>query len=236
MAWHCKSTGGYVSNYPVTGYPDSDGIDNCREIWNMLRMRGWTPTAVAGLLACIALESGYNPWRWQNNNIQSSTSYNNIVGSGVAYGLVQWDPASYNNIDRPHRNQYIENPHSINLPGYGPNLSDIPGNPLDGAAQIYFLDDYGWVGSYQQSTVYPYYGAMCPTFASFKSDTVQTPADLATVWAANFERSSGVISSKPTRDPLATQLYVMISNWIPLQPTLPTWLLMKWRDDNMRKN
>ena len=225
MAWHCKPTGGYVLNSP-TGWPDPDGEDNINEIWSMLRTRGWTETAAAGFLACVGLESGYNPWRWQGGP-PSVNTYKNIVGSGRAYGLVQWDPASYLNYDRPNLNKYIDNPNSINLPGYGPNFSDQTGNTLDGAAQIAFIDSFGWIGQYFPSTDYPYYGTMCPSYASFKADTTHTPADLATVWAANFERSQGVISSKPWRDPLADHLYQMLSG-APARK-FPAWLLLRWR-------
>lgn len=232
MPWHCKNYGGYTTSTPVYNYPDADGIDNVTEIWSMLRTRGWTATAAAGLLTCIAYESGYNPWAWQNG-IPSSSQVNYLPTSPHrAYGLVQWDPASYNNIYRNHYNKYIENPNAMNKAGYGPNFSDQPGSNLDGAAQIAYLDDFGWIGQYYVTPgYYETYGQMCPSFASFKSDTTHTPADLATVWVVNFERPTNPMNNKAGRDALAPELYNLISG---IQPSgIPAWLLLKWRQNQI---
>lgn len=234
MAWHCKNYGGYTTSTPVSNYPDADGIENVTLIWQLLRTRGWTASACAGLLTCIAYESGYNPWAWRGG-IPTYSSRNALPRSGRSYGLVQWDPASYNNAqyiaqEGTHPNKYIDNPNSMNLAGYGPNFSDQPGNINDGAAQITFLDASGWVGQYSKSTAYPYYGNMCPTFNSFKTDTSHSPADLATVWVVNFERPSDPMGNKPGRDALAPELYNLITG---VPSAFPVWLLLKWRQNQI---
>lgn len=246
MPWHCKATGGYVSNNPVTGYPDSDGEDNCKAIWNTLRPLGWTATACAGLLTCIALESGYNPWRWENNAIQTVAGVDlerydpdNNINLCHGYGLVQWTPASYENVDYynyhgQHANKYLKNPNSMYLSGYAPNYADQSGGTYDGAAQMRYLNSYGYVGQYSRSTLYPYYGNMCPYFSDFKSDTTHTPAELATVWVVNFERPSNPMGNIAVRNNLAPLLYQLITN-TPPPSGIPVWLLMKWRNDNMKR-
>ncbi len=238
MSWHCKSSGGYTTNTPVTRYPDADGIDNCIEIWNTLSARGWTANAVAGMLTCAAFESGYNPWRWEADHIfqnSAAADADNYPGS-YGYGLLQWTPASYMNAAyyaargvRP--NKYINNPHSINLPGYGPNYIDTPGSTLDGRAQMIYLDTYGYVGSYYNSG--GTYGNMEPTFADFKAST-RPASDLCEVWVTNFERPQDPSGNRPARQALAPLLYDLISG-VPPTKALPIWLLFKMRENNFRR-
>lgn len=235
MPWHAKSSGGYTTSTPVYYYPDADGQDNCLMIWSMLRTRGWTPNAAAGLLTCIALESGYNPWAWQGA-VPSSTQYNNLPRSGRAYGLVQWDPASYNNAayiaaEHQHPNKYIDNPNSVNLGSYGPNFSDVPGKIDDGAAQIAFLDSFGWIGQYSPSVTYPEYGQLAPSYQSYKSSTLD-PGVLADVWVVNFERPGNPFRNQSYRRALAPELYQLISG-APAQSSIPAWLLLKWRQSQI---
>lgn len=235
MAWHCKNYGGYTTSTPVYNYPDADGIDNVMEMWNILYHRGWTASAAAGLITCIAYESGYNPWAWRNG-IPYEAQVNALPRSGRSYGLVQWDPASYNNAtyilqEHENPNKYIQNPNAVNKAGYGPNFADVPGNINDGAAQLAYLDDFGWVGQYRPHPSYPYYATMAPSYQDFKSDTTHTPADLATVWVVNFERPTDPMGNKPGRDALAPELYNLISG---IQPSsIPAWLLLKWRQNQI---
>lgn len=238
MAWHCKPTDGYVADYPVTGYPDSDGEENCLEMWSILQSYGWTAEAAAGVLTCMALESEFNPWRWQGG-VASTTNYKNF-GVGRAYGLLQWDPASYLNVNRYHYNKYIDNPYSINLPGYGPNFSDQPGSMLDGQAQTIWLATKAWSingidKDYFRSDVYPYYGYMEPEFSDYKVST-RNPADLATVWVVNYQRPSDPMGRKTIRDNLAPLLYQLITGSPPPPPPptgIPVWLLLKWRQNQI---
>lgn len=55
---------------------------NAGYIFSYFTYEGWTPQAVAAILGNMQAESTINPGRWQGNN----------VGSGPAYGIVQWDP------------------------------------------------------------------------------------------------------------------------------------------------
>ena len=235
MAWHCKPSGGYVTNTPVAAYPDTNGIDNCMEIWDMLRTRGWTANACAGLLTCIALESGYNPWRWQGG-APAASAVNGLPRSGRAYGLVQWDPASYNNAQYiaqqgVNPNKYIENPNAMNQPGYGPNFADQTGSTLDGAAQISYLNSFGWIGQYFPSATYPAYGTLEPSFADFKAST-RDPGVLADVWVVNFERPGDPFGNQSVRRALAPELYNLISGAPPRR--FPAWLLLRWRQQMLK--
>lgn len=235
MGWHCKSTGGYTTSTPVYNYPDANGIDNCLMIWNVLQARGWTANATAGLLTCAAFESGYNPWRWENNHILSQAGADADAYPGsYGYGLLQWTPASYNNAAYiaargGHPNKYIANPYAINKAGYGPNFSDVPGNINDGAAQMAYLDDYGYVGQYYRNSSYPAYADVAPTFAQYKASTASA-ADLAECWVVNFERPANPANNRSLRNALAPYLYNLITS-APVQ-RFPVWLLFKIRDNN----
>lgn len=57
---------------------------NASYIFSYFTYEGWTVNAIAAMLGNMQAESTINPGRWQGNN----------VGSGPAYGIVQWDPWS----------------------------------------------------------------------------------------------------------------------------------------------
>jgi hypothetical protein len=57
---------------------------NAWYILSFFQDEGWTVNAVAAILGNMQAESTINPGRWQGDN----------VGSGPAYGIVQWDPWS----------------------------------------------------------------------------------------------------------------------------------------------
>ena len=241
MPWHCKATGGYTTSVPVYNYPDSDGMDNCLQIYGILNQLGWTVNAVCGLLTCIAFESGYNPWRWENNHLftEAGIDADNYPGS-YGYGLLQWTPASYMNAayygywgSRP--NKYIKNPHATNKAGYGPNFSDKPGNTFDGYAQMKYLDDYGYVGQYFRNSSYPAYADIAPTYAQYKASTAAA-SDLCETWVVNFERPQDPTGNRTYRQNLALALYNYLSLVPPPTPdepsTFPVWLLFKMREAN----
>lgn len=228
--WHCKPTGGYTMTYQgIYNYPTSDGVDNCIEARNLLMSLGWTLNAVCGLLTCVAFESGYNPWRWEGNSIQSTTSVDSFP---YGYGLVQWTPASDTYAANPGLNKYINNPRSINIPGYGPNYSDQTGSTLDGAAQLQYLNDDGWRGQYFSSPGYPYWGNMEPYFSDFKIST-RPASDLCEVWVVNFERPGNPAGNRTRRQALASALYDLLGG-SPVQRKIPVWLLFKLREENFR--
>lgn len=57
---------------------------NATYIYSHLAHEGWSINAISAILGNMQAESSINPGRWQGNN----------VGSGPAYGIVQWDPFS----------------------------------------------------------------------------------------------------------------------------------------------
>ena len=243
MGWHCKASGYYWSNTPVFHYPDADGLENCDQIYYILRNQGWTTNAICGLITCIAFESGYNPWKWQGSIIPTTSNYNGATGN-KGYGLVQWDPGSYENYDDTplHQNKYIDNPNSINIPGYGPNLADQTGSLYDGYAQMIFLDTHGSdQNDYYNS--HNYYGNLCPTYASYKASTY--PAEyLCETWTQNFERAQGTYDpdTRTKRQALAVELWNYYNGKPVLPPdtpggggSFPVWLLFKMKDNNFGK-
>lgn len=122
MSWHNRNTGGFDRS-------TSAAYDNAMEAYGILAARGWTLTAFCAFWGNVEHESGYNPWRWQSDNVLPVGSSSINVQSGHAYGLAQWDPAR----------KYIEGGSSYN--GYGPNYSNRQGSDNDGTAQLNFLDD-----------------------------------------------------------------------------------------------
>lgn len=257
MGWHCKNVGYYKDDSVMTNYPDQDGFDNIDQIYYILRGKGWTTNAVIGLVTCIGFESGYNPWCWEGSGYsrfadQAAADADNINVvnwddvSFWGYGLVQWTPASYNNTRYyqhygAHANKYQSNPHAVNVPGYGPNFNQVPGSLYDGYAQMVYLDDYGWDGQYYDS--HNYYGHLEPTFQQYKVST-RPASDLCETWTQNFERAGGSYdqNKRAQRQALATALYSIYQNKPVLPPDtpgggggFPAWLLMKWRQDNMRR-
>lgn len=236
MGWHCKTYGGYTTSTPVYNYPDADGRDNCLQIYGILSGLGWTVNAVCGLLTCAAFESGYNPWRWEGNAIQSTTSVDSFSNG---YGLLQWTPASDTNTARPGLNKYINNSHSTGIPGYGPNYSDRAGSLFDGYAQMRYLDNYGYVGQYFRNSGYPQYADIAPTFSAYKSSTADA-SDLCETWVVNFERPANPGNNRLARQALATELYRWLSAVQPPTPDTPSggfpvWLLFKFRENNWRR-
>lgn len=55
---------------------------NARYISNSLLDYGWSLESISAMLGNMQIESSINPGRWQGDN----------VGTGPAYGIVQWDP------------------------------------------------------------------------------------------------------------------------------------------------
>lgn len=241
MGWHCQASGIYTTSTPVYNYPNADGLENCDQIYYILKGLGWTTNAIIGLITCIAFESGYNPWKWEGSIIPTTVNYTGATGN-KGYGLVQWDPGSYNNLEEgTHQNKYIDNPHSINIPGYAPNFADQTGGLYDGYAQMVYLDDYGWVGQFYDS-YHTYYSQLATSFASYKVSTAAA-SDLCETWTQNFERAGGSLDPdrRTLRQALASALWSNYQNKPVLPPDLPpgasfpVWLLLWWRQANMNR-
>lgn len=158
MAWHVKVSGGYARD-------SQEAIDNAQMHLNILSPLGWTKNAIAGLMGNESVESGYNPWRWQNDDIQPTT---NSPWYNHGYGLVQFTNAG----------KYINDENAKAMTGYGPNFSNQAGNMNDGTAQLLFIDAYA---DYYKTDSYPL------TYAEYKAST-ESGAYLAAAWLYNYER------------------------------------------------
>lgn len=129
MTWHAKNYGGYAAS-------STEGQDNVSELCAVLYSMGWCDLAVAALLGNGAGESGLNPWRWEGDYLPSFSEFQNWSAEEArhhGYGIFQFTPASkYINATSANRYGYL---------GYGPNFSNMTGNPDDGAAQcMYFAE------------------------------------------------------------------------------------------------
>lgn len=58
---------------------------NARYVYDVLTSRGWSPTAVCGMLGNMETESTINPGIWQNLDAGNTS---------LGYGLVQWTPST----------------------------------------------------------------------------------------------------------------------------------------------
>ena len=63
---------------------DKEMGDNARYVYDYLTARGWSPTAVCGMLGNMETESTINPGIWQNLD---------DTNPELGYGLVQWTPS-----------------------------------------------------------------------------------------------------------------------------------------------
>lgn len=195
MAWHTKITGGYARN-------SNEAKENAVMIFNVLKNQGWTLNAISGVLGNIGYEGGYNPWRWQSDDVISINDVGYIMQqSGHAYGLFQFDPAG----------QYVYNVTAQGYTGWGPNFSDHQGNQGDGNAQVLFVAN-NLSGGYIPTQSYPL------SLAQYKSST-QTPEYLALAWFYNYERGTGLLTERQNEarywyDLLPTLVVVEKSKWI----------------------
>lgn len=64
---------------------ESEMTVNARFIYGYLTSRGWSPTAVCGMLGNMETESSINAGIWQNLDAGNTS---------LGYGLVQWTPAT----------------------------------------------------------------------------------------------------------------------------------------------
>ena len=137
MTWHAKATGGYARL-------SEEATDNAQEVAYMLITQyGWTLEAVSGALGNMQYEVGFNPWRWQADNILTRSQAQS-AGNSHGYGLIGWTPArkyQFNNAQSSGGVTYFPNYDQESYPGYGPNWSDVPGNPNDGSAQTRLIGE-----------------------------------------------------------------------------------------------
>ena len=199
MTWHCKTSGAYSRT-------SKEAIDIAAEIYSVLYKQGWTVNAVAGLLGNIGYESGYNPWRWQNDNIGASDG---SPWKNKGYGLVQFTPAS----------KYINS--AMSTPGYGPNFSDQPGRITDGNSQMIYLDGYA---DYYPTKAYPM------TYAEYKKST-NDAGTLAVTWLYNYERPADPASTEAARREAGLYWFDVLGGITPSKNTA-LYLLYLWEVTN----
>lgn len=208
MAWHNKVYGAYARE-------SNEAYENALMAWGILSRRGWSLLAFCGFWGNVGSESGWNPWRWQSDDVLASTDTYYIEHQlGHAYGLPQWDPAS----------KYIYG--GTGYAGYQPNFSDSTGGQNEGTAQIMFLDDTAVSsGQYYPNPLYPYQ----VTWDQYKAMTLDNYTyEYATrAWFHNYERGTWdyqrVVSCE--------YFYNALSGVTP-PGRIPIWLLFKIKKRN----
>lgn len=182
----------YAKKFNAYSRDSNEAINNATEIYAILLGRGWTIYAVCGMLGNVGYESGYNPWRWQGDNVQPVGNY---PWTNIGYGLVQFTPAS----------KYISSEQAHSLPGYAPNFSNSVGNSTDGYSQVLFVDQYA---DYYPTVTYP------ETYNEFKSST-KNEKYLASAWLYNYERPADPSATESLRQAEAEYWYDILSEIIP---------------------
>lgn len=151
--WHNKNTGAYSRD-------SVEAQENVMKMVEVLAPLGWTINAIAALAGNQAYESGFNPWRWENDTVNTANGY----------GLFQYTPAT----------KYINSSVAAGYAGFQPNYPMGAGGQDDGTAQLLFMHnnvDGGWI----PTTAYNM------TMQQFREST-QSPDYLASVWLYNYER------------------------------------------------
>lgn len=212
--WHCKNTGAYAKTSDA-------GWDNIQLVYSNLVKNGFSEAAACGVLVNMEYEGGFNPWRWESDDILATTDWTIIDASMVhGYGLCGWTPSG----KYLHDNWNNLGLYPSTYRGYGPNYSDQPGSNGDGHAQCQFIiegQQYNWITT--GTGRYPI------SVSEYRALT--DPADAAEYWCRDYEypanletqvslRRSGVtwysdrlIGSVPVADPyddLALPLLLII--------------------------
>lgn len=205
--WHVKMTGGYARQ-------SDEAFENAVRITKEFTDLGWTFNAVCGVLGNIEVESGYNAWRWQNDELVLSTETELIHSSAHGYGLFQFTPSS----------KYIESVEAQWSEDFGPFFIDLIGtsavSELDGVSQIEFVNGYA---DYIPTQDYPM------TYREFK-DSMASPATLASVWLYNYERPGNPQGSIAIRQESANYWYNILSPYFGKKRGMPLWMMMRRRE------
>lgn len=194
MTWHVKARGAYPKE-------TQEAIDNATEIYNVLGGQGWTVNAVAGLLGNMDVESGYNPWRYQNDDVQTQASV--AAGWELGYGLVQFSPAK----------KYIGSSYTTGLQGYDPNFLDKSGGQYDGVAQCLAING-ALPGQYIPTSTYPL------SYDEYKAST-EDAGTLAMAFLLNYERPGDPSATENRRREAAAYWYDVLQGHTP-EPPGPT--------------
>ena len=163
--WHAKPSGAYAIE-------SKEGKENIIEAWRVCQALGFSKESFCGMMGNSYGESGWNPWRWQNDR------YN--VNNG--YGLFQYTPASgYLNV---YGNIY---------PEFSPNLSTTSvthgADARDGIAQLKAVESSGkYFGNATRTSRIIGYYADCVNYQTLSEFKTINNIDGATVcWLGYFE-------------------------------------------------
>lgn len=194
-SWHAKNTGGYSRT-------SQEAFDNAICTYAELSRRGWTLNAICAVYGNMEAESGYNPWRWESDNVPSYPSM-----PSYGYGLPQFTPSS----------KYIDSAYAQAYTNYNPHWSDHTGSPDDGEAQIQFIDEHA---DYYSTTAYPL------SYAEFKVSTMSA-GDLAKAWLYNYERPADPTSTENDRADCAEYWYGVLAIYDPNARRVKPWMVTR---------
>ena len=204
--WYAKPTGYYART-------SNEAFNNAIMMFNILIPIGWTVNALSAILGNMEFvgntdfECGYNPWRWKDDVVLSSSDPIIDTSSSNAYGLLQFTPAG----------KYIHSPYAMADSDYAPNFSDVTGNANDGSSQIRFLDAHG---DYIPTQTYPM------SYADFKSST-QSADYLASVWLYNYKRLLNPSATEANRKAAANYWFGILENYVPTRrKKMPLWMML----------
>ena len=163
--WYAKPSGAYAIE-------SNEGKENIIEAWQVCQALGFSKESFCGMMGNSYAESGWNPWRWQNDK------YN--VSDG--YGLFQYTPAS------GYLNEYGKI-----YPEFAPNLSTTSvttgANASDGIAQLKAIENSGkYFGNETRTARIIGYYADCvnyQTLSNFK--TINNIGGATVCWLGYFE-------------------------------------------------
>ena len=172
---------------------------NAEYIYYYLRNKGWSKEAICGLLGNIYEESGVNPGIWQFS----------INGNTGGYGLVQFTAA-----DRKDFYKYMEK-QGYTVPN---DLNELVKNSPKVAINCqldYLMQSRSWLYSDAFSQYFDFsqseYVDCMPddvqmSFKTFQQSTA-SPASLALIFHASYERSGDTVEKKDERGASALEWY-----------------------------
>lgn len=199
MSWHNKNTGAYART-------STEAQDNAKMVYDVLSGCGWILDAVSAMLGNVEHESGYNPWRWQSDNVLATTNTYEINNqTGHAYGLCQQDPAG----------KYINSTYAQMISGFGPNFSDQAGSQNDGNSQMYYLHHVCESGLPEWDATNPMAQGLGLPYSDFIVNTPgYTVAQLTRTFFGCYERGTW----STTRVTAAEYWYNFLQNYSPQPP------------------
>lgn len=194
--WHAKTAGAYSRD-------SVEAFENAMQIYSELFMRGWSLSAVSGLLGNFEIESGYNPWRWEGDIVGTPSSQS-------GYGLAQFTPAG----------KYINSPLAQAYEGYSPYYNGATeASPNDGKAQIVFIDENA---DYYPTAQYPL------SYQQFKENT-QSPEYSAKAWLFNYERPLDPSATISQRIEAAKYWFDVLGGTEPIPPYPPIYKKRRYK-------